>query len=179
VVKCIPLSGSEWNTNRDNTASTHPLAYGDSWSQNVDFVSGQPTTCYGCNEIGHLYNAGLNRRKAGAEERNTPTASWGKWRRRDPRRAPDTCGGKKEMAQTENTNTGTQHSKDELSAPSEERKQEGNKPPQQEGRCKHKKPQENEEGDIIKNQKGRAYNNEHAQTYKDEEEDKMEIYDEK
>ena len=40
-------------------------------------------------------------------------------------------------------------------------------------------PQENKEGDIIKNQKRQAINNEHAETSKDGEEDKMEIQDEK
>jgi hypothetical protein len=62
--------------------------------------------------------------------------------------------------------------------PGEERKKKGKKPPASE-KMETQEPQENKEGDIIKNQKRQAINNEHAETSKDGEEDKMEIQDEK
>ena len=80
---------------------------------------GQPTTCYGCNETGHLYTVCPHRRWAQAEDRQTPTMSWAEVAAKGPTQSPPIAAVENtEMAVPENTNTGTQHSKDELPPPS-------------------------------------------------------------
>jgi hypothetical protein len=37
---------------------------------------GQPTTCYGCNELSHLYMACPHRQRARVEDRLAPTTTW-------------------------------------------------------------------------------------------------------
>ena len=86
---------------------------------------GQPTICYGCNEPGHLYTACPHRRRAQAENRQTPTRSWVEVAAKGPTQFPPTAAVEDtRMAVLENTDTDTQHATDDLLAPPiEERNQ--------------------------------------------------------
>ena len=48
----------------------------------------QPTTSYGCNEPGHLHTACPHRRRARAEDRQTPMTSWAEVAAKGPTQIP-------------------------------------------------------------------------------------------
>jgi hypothetical protein len=62
---------------------------------------GQPATCYGCNETGHLYTACHHRRRAKAADRLRTTTSWADVAAKEPALAHAPLGRDKDTATTQ------------------------------------------------------------------------------
>jgi len=61
------------------------------------FYEGEPSTCYGCGEAGHLYLVCPRRRKVAPAESMEPTTSWADIAARGYR-SPTNDGGEREAA---------------------------------------------------------------------------------